>query len=132
MPANNLRGVLSNLLSTSKAILLLKPVSIIAAARMKAPRIKNTAELPNRAKASLLGITPSRGRRAITNRPVTERGSAFVIHRIIAHAKIPIAFFASVDSPVGAGDNTKTASTSNEKAMTIYCPFLFIIIDGSK
>ncbi len=92
-----------NLERNASAMRLLKPDRMSAAARMNTPSMKNTAELPKAANASLAGIAFVRPSRAMASRPVMPTGSAFVTHRVVQSRNTEKALLPAAESPSGGG-----------------------------
>jgi len=84
-------GDLLILVRKMRAKRVLTPDFIRAAARMKAPRMKNTARLPKREKAVFVSMTFKRGRRTIASRLVIASGMTSVIQRVRQRMKITMA-----------------------------------------
>src|SRR4029450_2115144 len=76
MESSNVRGVCPNRRSMPSASRGPSREFMRHAARMKTPRMKNTASLPNSAKALLAGMTPVSGRMMMASRRVIRRGRA--------------------------------------------------------
>src|SRR5262245_45099486 len=94
MPVANAYGERSKGRRKSRAQRLLNPLSINAAAMMKTPIRKKTAEFPKAANASDGFIAPEAPSSAIARSPVTPNGIAFEIQSPVqstntAHAVLP-------------------------------------------
>jgi hypothetical protein len=114
-PVTSIPGLLPNFPMIKSDSLLERPVFIIAAARIKAPSMKKTAELPKSEYAVFSSITPRSGREAMTKMPVTESGIAAVAHKITAITNIAIVLCPCRDRPSGVGKTAITNRSIKEK-----------------
>ena len=80
-----------------------RPQSISAADKINAPRIKNTAWLPNKANASALERIFSNGSKIMASIEVICNGIKPVTHRQAHKVNTPITRCASTGSPSGEG-----------------------------
>jgi len=111
-PTSRVEGLLSNRLMNSSASLFDSPEDIIAAAITNAPRMKKTALLPRREKASEEGRTPKIGKRAKTKKPVTGRGRNCVIHMVMLKQNTARQFCPGLDKPAMVGRATRIMETA--------------------
>jgi hypothetical protein len=87
-----------------RAILLYKPVCIIAPTRMKTPRRKNTALVLKKEKTWDLSSIPRAGRRIIAVMLVAAMGMGVKIHRVIHITATSRHFIPSLHSPWGGAE----------------------------
>ena len=98
-----MRGVCPKRRSMPSARRVLSRDFIRHAARMKTPRMKNTASLPNSAKALLAGMTPVSGSMMMASRLVIMSGSTLVTQRTRQTTKMPSDLSPASESPSGGG-----------------------------
>ena len=123
MPPANRRGEAPKRRRRFRANLTDSPEAIMAAVSIKAPRIKNTAGFPKRAKASDRSIAPVTGRSRRARSPVTAMGITSEAHRMMQRRNIERVCLPRASRPSGRGSDSVRIKTTTARIriMTLRC-----------